>query len=71
MGFGQSSHDERIVASIIIHGAQADCDGTRLQFFNIHESRQGQSIGKQLMRTAINFCNYFEFKGKNCCRATF
>jgi GNAT superfamily N-acetyltransferase len=55
-GFWVALVDDRLVGSITIDGIEATTRGARLRWFIITLEYQGRGLGKQLMRTAIDFC---------------
>ena len=60
-GFWAALVDDCMVGSITIDGMEATTRGARLRWFIITPEYQGRDLGKQLMRTAIDFCKQVHY----------
>lgn len=52
---------DRIAAVILIDGIHLETDGAHLRYFLVAEKLQGKGIGRQLMQTALDFCDEKQF----------
>ena len=54
-GFWLATLEDRIVGSIALDGIHGDSEGAHLRWFIVEDEHQGRSVGKTLLRKAVEF----------------
>ena len=55
-GFWVASIEEKIVGAIAIDGINRDSKGAHLRWFIVAPEKQGQGVGRMLIKEAVEFC---------------
>lgn len=61
-GFWVAEVAGKIVGSVAIDGKDGDTQGARLRWFIVDSDHQGQGLGHQLLREALEFCKRTGFR---------